>query len=103
MGAGTREILRSVGHDMPTKLVKHEMVATEPLKFFLRPMIQVNPKGICLNQSIRGEVICDIPRTSEQVHEDTNSTLEFLEEAASELTHLLPQLGKAKVLRPWGA
>jgi sarcosine oxidase subunit beta len=100
-GAGTREILRSVDHDVPTKLVKHEMFATEPLKFFLKPMIQVNPKGMCLNQSLRGEVICDIPRTGEMVHEDTKSTLKFLEEAASELTRLLPQLGEVKVLRPW--
>ena len=100
-GAGTREILRSVRYDMSTKLMKHEMVATEPLKFFLKPMIQVNPKGICLNQSLRGEVICDIPRTGEQVHEDTKSTLEFLQEAAAELTNLLPQMGKVKMLRPW--
>lgn len=100
-GAGTREILRSVGYEIPTKLVKHEMVATEPLKFFLKPMIQVDPKGICLNQSLRGEVICDIPRKGEEVHEDTKTTLEFLQEAAGELTNLLPQMGKAKVLRPW--
>jgi sarcosine oxidase subunit beta len=100
-GAGTGEILQSVGLQLPTQLVRHEMLATEPLRFFLKPMIQVNPKGMYIAQSLRGEILCQIPRTDGQVRKGTNSTLEFLEDAASELTHFLPSLRQAKVLRPW--
>ncbi len=100
-GQGTCEILRSVGLDVVTKLLKHEMLATEPLRFFLEPMIQVYPNGIRLNQSLRGEIICDLERPSGQTGEDTNTTLEFLEDSASGLTRLIPALADVKVLRPW--
>jgi len=100
-GAGTGEILRSVGLQLPTELVRHEMLATEPLRFFLKPMIQVNPNGMHIAQSLRGEILCQIPRADGQVRKGTNSTLGFLEEAASELTRFLPSLRQVKVLRPW--
>ncbi len=100
-GAGTGEILRSVGLQLPTGLVRHEMLATEPLRFFLKPMIQVNPNGMFIAQSLRGEILCQIPRPDGEVRRGMNSSLEFLEDAASELTRLLPSLRQAKVLRPW--
>lgn len=99
-GVGTRCILRSVGLDVPTEIVRHEMLATEPLKFFLEPMIQLYPNKLYVNQSLRGEIICDIPRTDLNP-KDTKSTLEFLEDAATKLTRFLPSLRTVKVLRPW--
>ncbi len=100
-GAGTGEILRSIGLQVPTEIVRHEMLATEPLRFFLKPIIQVNPNGMHIAQSLRGEILCQIPRADGQVRKGTNSTLEFLEDAASELTRFLPSLRQVKVLRPW--
>jgi len=99
-GVGTRSILRSVGLDVPTTTVRHEMLATEPLKFFLKPMIELYQGRLFINQSLRGEIICHIPRTDPDP-KDTRSTLEFLEDAATELTGYLPSLGAAKVLRSW--
>ena len=100
-GLGKSEALRSVGIDVPTTLVKHEMLATEPLKFFLKPAIQIQPNRISVIQSLRGEVICDMPREEQDQSDDRSSTLEFLEDAASELVHLIPALRKVRVLRPW--
>lgn len=100
-GAGTTNILQSVGMEVHTELVKHEMLATEPLKFFLKPMIQVWPDGLYVNQSLRGEIITQIQSRGPQVRTDTSSTLEFLEKAAAELTRLIPSLRQVKVLRPW--
>jgi glycine/D-amino acid oxidase-like deaminating enzyme len=99
-GVGTRSILQSVGLDVPTVVVRHEMLATEPLKFFLKPMIELYRDRLYVNQSLRGEIICHIPR-SDPDPKDTRSTLEFLEDAASELTAFLPSLRAAKVLRSW--
>jgi sarcosine oxidase subunit beta len=99
-GIGTRGILRSVGLDVPTVIVRHEMLATEPLKFFLKPMIELYRGRLYINQSLRGEIICHIPRTDPNP-KDTKSTLEFLEDAASELTGFFPSLRAAKVLRSW--
>jgi len=100
-GTGSREILRSVGLDVPTELVKREMLATEPLRFFLRPMIQVYPEGISFTQTLRGEIVCELPTTGEEIRKDTSSTLDFLEKAASELIRFMPALYNVKILRPW--
>jgi sarcosine oxidase subunit beta len=99
-GVGTRSILQSVGLDVPTAIARHEMLATEPLKFFLEPMIELYPDRLYINQSLRGEIICHIPGT-DAGNKDTRSTLEFLEDAATELTGFLPSLRAAKVLRSW--
>jgi sarcosine oxidase subunit beta len=99
-GVGTRSILQSVGLDVPTEIVRHEMLATEPLKFFLKPMIELFPNRLYITQSLRGEILCHIPRHDPDP-KDTKSTLEFLEDAATELTQILPTLRAAKVLRSW--
>lgn len=99
-GVGTRGLLQSVGLDAPTVVVRHEMLATEPLKFFLKPMLELYPGRLYINQSLRGEIICHIPRKETKAG-DTKSTLEFLEDAASQLTSFIPSLRAAKVLRSW--
>jgi len=99
-GVGTRGLLQSVGLDVPTVVVRHEMLATEPLKFFLKPMIELYQDKLYINQSLRGEIICHIPRIDPRPKE-TKSTLEFLEDAATQLTSFLPSLRAAKVLRSW--
>jgi sarcosine oxidase subunit beta len=99
-GVGTRNILRSIDLDVPTAVVRHEMLATEPLKFFLKPMIELYRDRLYINQSLRGEIICHIPRTDPKPN-DTRSTLQFLEDAATDLTSFLPSLRAAKVLRSW--
>lgn len=100
-GTGSREILRSVGLDFPTELMKQEMLATEPLRFFLGPMIQEYPEGVCFTQSLRGEIVCELPRKGEGVRKDNSTTLEFLENVAAELIRFMPALRDVKVLRPW--
>lgn len=100
-GAGTREILRPLNLEIASEPIKHEMLATEPLRFFIKPMIQLRPNGLYLNQSIRGEVICSVARPKDTAHEERSSTLEFLEYAATELTQLMPSTRGVKVLRQW--
>lgn len=100
-GAGTAEILRPLGLEVPAKLMKHEMLATEPLRFFLQPMVEVSPEHAYVTQSLRGEIVCEIPMKGHQTQPDTSSTLDFLEEAADELIKLIPALREVKVLRPW--
>jgi len=99
-GVGTRSILQSSNLDMPTVTFRHEMLATEPLKFFLKPMIELYRDKLYINQSLRGEIICHIPRAESDAKE-TRSTLEFLEDAATKLTGIMPSLRAAKVLRSW--
>jgi sarcosine oxidase subunit beta len=98
---GASEALRSIGVTVPTTLRKHEMLATEPLKFFLKPAIQIQPNRITVIQSLRGEVICEMPRGEQDQGNDRSSSLEFLEDAATDLVRLIPALRRVRVLRPW--
>jgi sarcosine oxidase subunit beta len=98
-GVGTRKILQSVGLDVATEIVRHEMLVTEPVKSFLKPMIELCPQRVYINQSLRGEIICHMPRPDQ--NKDIRSTLDFLEDAAAELVRFVPSLRAAKVLRTW--
>ena len=98
-GVGTRKILQSVGLDVATEIMRHEMLVTEPVKSFLKPMIELYPQRFYINQSMRGEIICHMPRSDQK--KDVRSTLNFLEDAAAELTRFVPSLRAAKVLRTW--
>jgi sarcosine oxidase subunit beta len=100
-GSATHRILGTAGFDVPTRLKKYEMFASEPLKFFLKPMIQLTPDGARLNQSLRGEIICDLPSPNGSTHTNTKASLTFLEEAARQVTRILPSLAAVKLLRPW--
>ena len=42
---------------LPTWPARHEILSTEPLKPFLRPMVSVLDSGLYFSQSLRGEVV----------------------------------------------
>jgi sarcosine oxidase subunit beta len=100
-GSGTRELLRPLNHAVASRPIKYEMLATEPVRFFLKPMIQIWPNVLYVNQSIRGELVCSTPCPIGTGRDEGKSTLEFLEYAATELTNLLPSTRHLKVLRQW--
>lgn len=100
-GVGSNKLLRTVGLSVPTEYVRHEMLATESLKFFLKPMVNLHSKNAYINQSLRGEIICDIARSDNPSLPENRSSLAFLEDAATMLTQLIPATSEVKVLREW--
>jgi sarcosine oxidase, subunit beta len=101
-GAWSGEVARLVGLQLPTWPVRHEILSTEPLKPFLKPMVSVLDSGLYFSQSLRGEVVGGItlhePRaTTVQL----GSRLEFLEAMAGGLLEVMPRLGHLKVVRQW--
>lgn len=101
-GAWSPEVARLVGVEMPTWPSRHEILSTEALKPFLRPMVSVLDSGLYFSQSLRGELVGGItvhePRQSKVT---LDSTLRFVEAMAAGMVEIMPRLGRLKVVRQW--
>jgi sarcosine oxidase, subunit beta len=101
-GAWSGEVARLLGVELPTWPVRHEILSTEPLKPFLKPMVSVLDSGLYFSQSLRGEVVGGI--TLEEPRTDTiqlGSRLHFLQAMAEGMLEVMPRLGRLKVVRQW--
>jgi len=101
-GAWSPVIARMVGVELPNWPVRHEILSSEPLKPFLKPMVSVLGSGLYFSQSMRGEIVGGIT-----VHHDRDpevllgSTLRFAALIAAALIDVLPRLGEVKIVRQW--
>jgi sarcosine oxidase subunit beta len=100
-GAWSPGVMRLLGLSLPNHPVKHEILVTEPLKPFLRPMVSVLQSGLYFSQSMRGEIVGGITLRHEEHSLDMTSSLDFLNEMATALCSLIPRFGELKVLRQW--
>jgi len=103
-GAWSPAVARLAGGALPDRPVRHEILSTEPLKPFLKPMVSEIETGLYVSQSLRGELVGGVA-----LPEETNpdgevrlgSRLAFLTRMARGLTRLMPRLGHVKVVRQW--
>jgi sarcosine oxidase, subunit beta len=102
-GAWSPEVARLVGASLPNRPQRHEILSTEPLKPFLKPMVTVSETGLYVSQSLRGELVGGISMPAEddggQVR--LGSRLAFTTTMARALVELMPRLGHVKVVRQW--
>jgi len=102
-GAWSPEVARLLGVELPDWPSRHEILSTEPLKPFLRPMVSVIDSGLYFSQSLRGEIVGGVtlddlgPRGAVRL----GSRLAFLQAMATELVATMPLLGDVKVVRQW--
>ena len=101
-GAWSAQVAGLVGLKLPTWPIRHEILSTEPLKPFLKPMVSVLDSGLYFSQSLRGEVVGGItlpePRTGQV---ELGSRLQFLQSMAAGMFEVMPRLGHLKVVRQW--
>ena len=101
-GAWSPEVAKLVGIELPNRPHRHEILSTEPLKPFLKPMVSLLSSGLYFSQSMRGEIVTGI---SVEDHDDgrvkMGSRLQFLTKVARELVRVMPRLSQVKVLRQW--
>ncbi|MES1172135.1 MAG: FAD-binding oxidoreductase [Bacteroidota bacterium] len=101
-GAWSPQVARLLGLNLPNWPARHEILSTEPLKPFLKPMVSVLESGLYFSQSLRGELVGGItlhePKT-DQIR--MGSRLTFLEAMATGLVEVMPRLGDVKVVRQW--
>lgn len=101
-GGWSGDFSRSVGLDVPNVATRHEILATEPMKTFLDPMVVRARDGLYFSQTLRGELVGGLtvphaPGTARGVP----SSARFLSTMARALVGLIPRLGALNVLRAW--
>jgi sarcosine oxidase, subunit beta len=101
-GAWSPDVAKLVGLALPNWPTRHEILSTEPLKPFLKPMVSVIDSGLYFSQSLRGEIVGGI--TLDETPEPEvrlGSRLAFVEAMARGLVEVMPLLGDVKVVRQW--
>jgi sarcosine oxidase subunit beta len=103
-GAWSPEVARMLGASLPNRPQRHEILSTEPLKPFLKPMVTVSETGLYVSQSLRGELVGGITLPDEPDDGGAvrlGSRLAFTTTMARALVELMPRLGHVKVVRQW--
>ncbi len=104
-GAWSPAVARLAGGALPDRPVRHEILSTEPLKPFLKPMVSEIETGLYVSQSLRGELVGGVVASrrgaTPTARCGSGSRLAFLTRMARGLTRLMPRLGHVKVVRQW--
>ncbi len=101
-GGWSGEFSRRCGLAVPNIASRHEILATEPMKPFVDPMVVRASDGLYFSQTMRGELVGGLtvphaPGTARGVP----SSPRFLASMAGALVTLLPRLAGLGVLRAW--
>jgi sarcosine oxidase subunit beta len=100
-GAWSREVAALAGVALPNHPVRHEILATEPLKPWLGPLVVTLGTGLYFSQTQRGEIVGGMGDPAERPGTGQGSTLRFLARFARAATEVLPRLAGVKVVRQW--
>jgi len=100
-GAWSKEVAALAGVRLPNRPVRHEILATEPLKPWLGPLVSLLGTGLYFSQTQRGEVVGGMGDPDEPEGLSQGSTLRFLARFARAATALCPPLAGVRVVRQW--
>jgi sarcosine oxidase, subunit beta len=101
-GGWSAELTRRAGLASPNTPTRHEILATEPLKPFLDPMVVRPSDGLYFSQTMRGEIVGGVTvRNPTGTEGGMPSSPRFLTAMSRALVRLLPRLGSVGVLRAW--
>ena len=88
------------GVELPITTFPLQAAVTEPVKFFLNPVIVSGTLHVYVSQTARGELVLGASVDPYPAY-STRGSLEFTEELAGHVLELLPSLAKLRVLRQW--
>ena len=100
-GGWSSGVGKMMGLDLPTRPVRHQIMAGEPLAPFLRPMVVTLKDGFYMSQGPRGELIGGITESEPHGSDQTRSGAAFCEQFSSRLVSLFPALSNARMMRQW--
>ncbi|HEV2317828.1 MAG TPA: FAD-binding oxidoreductase [Thermoplasmata archaeon] len=101
-GGWSGDLSRLAGLEVANVATRHEILATEPLKPFLDPMVVRLRDGLYFSQTMRGEIVGGLTVAHPTgTAAGMGSSTEFLRTMARALTTLLPRLRPLGVLRAW--
>jgi len=101
-GGWSGDFSRAAGLEVPNVATRHEILATEPMKPFLDPMVVRPSDGLYFSQTMRGELVggLTVPHPTGTRH-GVPSSARFLTTMSTALVGLLPALARIRVLRSW--
>jgi sarcosine oxidase subunit beta len=101
-GGWSSDVSRLAGLAVPNVASRHEILATEPLKPFLDPMVIRLSDGLYFSQTMRGEVVggLTVPHPS-GTRAGMPTSPDFLRAMSRSLVRLVPRLAPVGVLRAW--
>ncbi len=100
-GAWSPELAKMAGVDLPNRPYRHEILAMEPLKPWLQPMVSLLDNGLYFSQSMRGEIVGGMGDPDEPPGMNFDSSFTFLRRFARAATSLVPRLAATRVIRQW--
>ncbi len=101
-GGHAGDVAGMVGVSLPSKTYRLEMIATEPLKPFLHPMLASLNTMSYMHQSTRGEFVGGAEIKNLPPAKSLKSTLVATQDMARKFTRLFPGLASARLMRQWG-
>lgn len=100
-GGHCAKIASMTGLDLPVKTYRLEMIATEPVKPFLKPYISALDQIGYMHQTARGEFIGGTEPPGFEPSMDLKSTLFNLKDMANKFVELFPCLSGVNIMRQW--
>jgi sarcosine oxidase subunit beta len=101
-GGWSADLSRLAGLSVPNTASRHEILATEPLKPFLDPMVVRVSDGLYFSQTMRGEIVGGLTMPHPTgTNAGMPSSVAFLRAMSRALTALVPRLAPLAVLRAW--
>ncbi len=89
-----------VGVTLPISTAPLQAAVTEPVKFFLNPVVVSGSLHVYMSQTDRGELVFGASVDPFSSY-STRGSLDFTEELAGHVLQLMPSVAKLRVLRQW--
>lgn len=93
-------IAAMAGVELPILTFPLQAAVTEPVQFFLDPVVVSGTLHVYVNQTTRGELVFGASVDPYPSY-STRGSLEFTEELAGHVLQLMPSLAQLRVLRQW--
>lgn len=100
-GGDSQHIAKMVDLDLPIYSERHQILVTEPVDPILNTMVMSFTGNFYCQQVPHGGIVMGRGDASEPRDGNINAGWHFLDEMAKTITHLLPPLKQAMVIRQW--
>ena len=101
-GGYSYEIGQLAGVEIPVYSENHEILASEPIEKMQGPMVMSFSKNIYCQQVPHGAFLMGRSDPYVEKGHQIHSSWQFLEEMAKTVTHIMPALGRLRLVRQWG-
>lgn len=100
-GAYASLISKMLGHDLPVKPERHQIVVTEPLDSFLKPLVMNFFHQSYCQQVVNGSMLIGYGNPHEPEGINYNCSWQFIRELAEKVIEQFPIMKNVNVIRHW--